>query len=345
MSQKNGQDAPEVRLVPIDCILIGDRVRRDPGDLDGLAESIRADGLQQPVGVTPGMRLVCGWRRLQALRRLGRAEAPCVVLHHVRDALALARAELAENRHRKEFTPTELVEAGRRIEGLEREAAAGRKASTQARPGEGRVGGKPSESGGGTVPPPAAGGKTRDLVGAALGVSGRTYERAREVADAAAADPGRYGDLPAAMDGSGVGPAHRELRARKATAAGEARPPSELEEIGAAVTALASRVTRFLGGGSEAAARLRQYLSYCGLLDHTGAAIEGAEVRGPAVRFLPLLGVRRVVELAGEPGPARGEKYVRHEYDVASGGFVPPVVLRRRREKAGRRRQPSSGGG
>ena len=34
-------------------IRIGDRHRKDLGDLSGLAESIQSEGLLQPIGVTP----------------------------------------------------------------------------------------------------------------------------------------------------------------------------------------------------------------------------------------------------------------------------------------------------
>ena len=56
-----------------------------------------------------------------------------------------------------------------------------RKASTQAKPGSGKVGGGKLQSPGK--------GKTRDAVGSAVGLSGRTYARAKVVVAAAKADP------------------------------------------------------------------------------------------------------------------------------------------------------------
>ncbi len=39
--------------------------------------------------------------------------------------------------------------------------------------------------------------QTRDVVARAVGLSGSTYERARQVVEAAQEDPARFGDLPA----------------------------------------------------------------------------------------------------------------------------------------------------
>lgn len=57
----------------IDSITVGVRHRKDPGDLNALMKSIEEVGLLQPVTITPDGVLICGWRRLEALRRLGGA--------------------------------------------------------------------------------------------------------------------------------------------------------------------------------------------------------------------------------------------------------------------------------
>ncbi len=53
----------------IDSIIVGKRHRQDPGDLAELMQSIKDVGLLQPITVTPDGVLVCGWRRLEAVRR------------------------------------------------------------------------------------------------------------------------------------------------------------------------------------------------------------------------------------------------------------------------------------
>ena len=54
--------------IKISDIKIGDRLRKDMGDLPSLAQSIQEIGLLQPIGVTPEIELVFGERRLRACR-------------------------------------------------------------------------------------------------------------------------------------------------------------------------------------------------------------------------------------------------------------------------------------
>ncbi|WP_166831549.1 DNA methyltransferase [Thalassoroseus pseudoceratinae] len=92
--------------ISISDIQIGDRFRKDLGDIDGLAQSITEDGLLQPIGVTPDNRLVFGYRRLLAFRDvLKRDEIPAVVI----DIDNLARGEYVENTFRKDLTASEMV--------------------------------------------------------------------------------------------------------------------------------------------------------------------------------------------------------------------------------------------
>ena len=52
-------------------IRVGRRHRIELGDIDELAASIQRDGLLQPITITPDGVLVCGARRLAAIKRLG----------------------------------------------------------------------------------------------------------------------------------------------------------------------------------------------------------------------------------------------------------------------------------
>jgi hypothetical protein len=56
-------DRARLKEIEIDSIRVGLRHRRDMGDLTGLAESIRREGLLRPVGVTYRLELVFGERR------------------------------------------------------------------------------------------------------------------------------------------------------------------------------------------------------------------------------------------------------------------------------------------
>jgi hypothetical protein len=63
--------------------------------------------------------------------------------------------------------------------------------------------------------PEASKGDTRDKVAEAVGMGGRTYEKAKEVVEAAAAEPEKFGDLAQEMDRTGkVDPAHKKLKER-----------------------------------------------------------------------------------------------------------------------------------
>ena len=54
----------------IDSIVVGERHRREPGDLTPLTDSMKRVGLLQPVTITPEGFLICGYRRLEAAKRL-----------------------------------------------------------------------------------------------------------------------------------------------------------------------------------------------------------------------------------------------------------------------------------
>ena len=71
----------------IDSIRVGARHRTDLGDIDALAASIERQGLLQPITVTPDGDLVCGARRLAALRQLGHRQVSVWVRSGISDGL------------------------------------------------------------------------------------------------------------------------------------------------------------------------------------------------------------------------------------------------------------------
>lgn len=92
--------------ISIADIQIGERFRKDIGDINELGQSIAEDGLLQPIGVTPDNRLVFGYRRLLAFRDvLTREEIPAVVI----DIENLTQGEWVENTVRKDLTLSEMV--------------------------------------------------------------------------------------------------------------------------------------------------------------------------------------------------------------------------------------------
>jgi N6-adenosine-specific RNA methylase IME4 len=181
---------------PITNIIIGPRHRQHLGNIDALAASIATVGLLHPVVVRPDGILIVGERRLDAVRSLGWTTVPVRVL----DLDDLLQAEADENAVRLNFSPSEAVAVGEALR--EREAERARERRTANLP-NGKVArlDKP--------------GRVRDKVAGCVGLSGRNYEMARAVAEAADADP-EYGDLVAEMDRTGrVDPAYRTLRIRR----------------------------------------------------------------------------------------------------------------------------------
>jgi ParB family chromosome partitioning protein len=105
----------ELRRLPIEIIQRGryqPRVTFAEESLEELADSIRAQGLMQPVVVRPrlqgGYELIAGERRWRAAQRAGLSEIPALV-REVTDQSALAMA-LIENIQRENLNP--LEEAG-----------------------------------------------------------------------------------------------------------------------------------------------------------------------------------------------------------------------------------------
>src|SRR5215207_1748642 len=100
-------------LVKIAEIKIGDRVRKNFGDLDTLAKSISEHGLIQPIAVTSDMELIDGERRMRAHRDiLDRAEIEAAIM----DIEAIAFGEHDANVLRENFKPSERVKIAEKIE-------------------------------------------------------------------------------------------------------------------------------------------------------------------------------------------------------------------------------------
>lgn len=95
-----------LKEIPLARITVGNRYRKEMGDLELLAENIRANGLLQPIGVTEELELVFGERRLRAYRDvLKRTTIPARVVN----VPSILAGEYAENEIRKDFTPSERV--------------------------------------------------------------------------------------------------------------------------------------------------------------------------------------------------------------------------------------------
>lgn len=257
---------------PVASIRVGNRFRRDLGDLDELCASIEKLGLLQPITLTPDGTLVCGARRLAAVKRLGWDRVKVWITSGVSTRLAQVLAEEHENTIRKPFTPTEAAALYAELKQLYAADAARRQRATRFTPGGGHGGGDSPPPDGLTAVPAA--GKARER--AARAITGRdsswslervarvqrlandpaTPESVREIArrelaemDADGTINGHYLNVQAALSTDTLGrladdPAQPEtVRARAARELGAldaAQPPAELVKAAQAAIARAT---------------------------------------------------------------------------------------------------------
>lgn len=203
-------------------IIVGKRFRRDMGDLDALARSIEKrtrdgnPGLQQPIGLNPKGELIWGERRLLAWKRADVALAHPIPVR-VMDISSIIVGEYVENdpKLRKNFSPSESVEIFEAMRPRERELVGAELAArpTEQRPAPGRKASGPKA------------GRAADRAAKFVGKDRKTIAKAKDVVDAARADP-KYQPLVEQMDRTGkVDGPHRRLKIMRQTEAIRAAPP------------------------------------------------------------------------------------------------------------------------
>jgi len=149
--------------VNIKQIIVGERFRKELGDIPALAQNIEEIGLLQPIGIDSEGRLVFGERRLRAFMHLGRETIPALLIN----LDSLIKGEHAENEMREPFRISERVAIV---------AALQNQLST--RHGKNQYSKEDVEN----FPPLE--GKTRDIAAKAAGFgNGKTYEQAKKVVE------------------------------------------------------------------------------------------------------------------------------------------------------------------
>jgi ParB-like chromosome segregation protein Spo0J len=197
------------------------RIYGDRADEEMVAD-IRK-GVLQPLLITWDNRVIAGHRRLDAAARAGLTEMPVIVFES-RDELDIKEALVRANKHIRTKTNEMKGREAALLLKVEKERAAQRQKESTARAGNASGaarGGKSNvvES----VPPRSDTGKARDKVGEALGVSGKTAERAAAVVmeiDALKED-GKVDEaeqLRLTLNRNGVGAAHKKVKPKNATA-------------------------------------------------------------------------------------------------------------------------------
>ncbi|WP_075889532.1 ParB N-terminal domain-containing protein [Actinomyces provencensis] len=160
----------------VDSIIVGTRHRADLGDVDALAASIEREGLLQPLTVTIDGVLVCGARRLAAIKQLRWRTVSVWVRSALSDRLGQLLGEQDDNMLHKPLTQLEAAGLYRELKQEMAQDAARRQAATRFTSEH-----QPGSNGGGQCPPPSTGqlGKTREQAAAMIGggASYKTFER------------------------------------------------------------------------------------------------------------------------------------------------------------------------
>ncbi|WP_454300784.1 ParB N-terminal domain-containing protein [Salana multivorans] len=215
----------------VDSIIVGARHRHDHGDLTPLVESIRRHGLLQPITVTLDGHLICGARRLAAIKLLGIKTVNVWVRSGVSDRLGQLLAEQDDNQLHKPLTQLEAAALYRELKALLAEDAARRQEATRF-----QTSAEDAEDGGANLAPPQIEqGKTRAQ--AARMVTGRasytTLERIGRLEDLAADESQPEAvraraaqEIERIKTGGSVYPSHLRVNAELSLAGWTSSPPT-----------------------------------------------------------------------------------------------------------------------
>lgn len=108
----------------VDSVKVGERRRKDLGDLTELKESVAKVGLLHPLVLRRSdLSLIAGERRLAVVKLLGWLTVPVRLVDGLDDAKLALVAERDENTCRKELLPSEAVAIGLALEELEKPKA------------------------------------------------------------------------------------------------------------------------------------------------------------------------------------------------------------------------------
>jgi ParB family chromosome partitioning protein len=158
--------------IKINDIKIGNRFRKDLGDLEPLKQSIQQVGLLHPPVINENNELVCGYRRIQACNQLGH-EKIAITRINLQD---IVNGEVHENTIRKDFTILERYEIRKELEPLEKQKAEVRMLS-----------GKPSVN--------LTKGRALDNISKLFGISRNTLNKETEIVEASKERPELFGNL------------------------------------------------------------------------------------------------------------------------------------------------------
>jgi len=149
---------------PTADIKIGDRFRKDLGNLERLKGNIRDFGLLHPITISKKGELAAGLRRLEACKLMGLQNIPVTFV----DTSEPWKYEITENHFRKNHTPSEMVAIKRFLESkMKREQ--GKRTDLETCVNFTQVKGM----------------KTRDIIASTLGTSGVNLQKMEKIVEAA----------------------------------------------------------------------------------------------------------------------------------------------------------------
>lgn len=222
--------ASDPKSLPVGAIKVGKRFRKNLGDIDALADSISRLGLLHPIVVNLDHRLVAGFRRLHAVKKLGWDSVSVRFVHDLKD-LDEIDAQGEENTCREDFTPAEAEAYQQaRLPYCKKQAEAeGREKKREGGEKGGR--GRPADRSGKSFPTPNGEPKRDESARAesraaeTTGYSRTTLAKVTALREAAEEDPEGFGDLfeKTTQPGAKVDALYKELERRQ-------NPPEPAEE-------------------------------------------------------------------------------------------------------------------
>ena len=103
-----------IMKIPIADIIVKKRIRKDMGDIESLAESLKRYGQISPIVISKKNVLVAGGRRLEAAKFLGWRTIDAVISESSSE-LEQLELEVEENIQRRDFNMDEVADATRKI--------------------------------------------------------------------------------------------------------------------------------------------------------------------------------------------------------------------------------------
>lgn len=113
-------------VIPIQKVIVKERIRKDYGNIQELADDIKENGLINPPVINKNYELLAGERRLRACKYLGWDQIP-VNMMDTRDAEHEFNIEISENEFRMGFSKSERVDYMKRLLRIEEAKAHERK--------------------------------------------------------------------------------------------------------------------------------------------------------------------------------------------------------------------------